>query len=130
MSTDEALKKFVETCDKDGVTLGEMTDAFKELEKTLYHPLQCDSSFCDAPLNEKINALADYTLMNRVKKFVKFINLKPDKTIKRAETLQEIQDACRNFQIAYVLKVSAESACGTIPQPQPQSHKQSEEQNE
>lgn len=108
MSTDEALKKFVETCDKDGVTLGEMTDAFKEFELTIPHPLQCNSEFRYATLSKKISMFADYMKLERVKKFVKFINLKPDETIKRAETLQEIQDTCRTFRIALILEASVD----------------------
>lgn len=108
MNTEEALKTFVETCDKDGVTLGGMADAFKELEKTLYHPLQCDSSFCDAPLNEKIRMFADYMRVERAKVFVKFINIKRDETDKRAETLREIQEVCKTLQIALTLEASAD----------------------
>lgn len=108
MTTEEALKAFTETCDKPVGTLGEMTDAFKELEATIPHPLQCNSEFCNATLSKKISMFADYMKMERVKKFVKFINLKPDETIKRAETLQEIQDTCRTFRIALILEASVD----------------------
>lgn len=40
MSTEEALKKFTETCDKDGATLGDCVDAYDALEKTVHNPLQ------------------------------------------------------------------------------------------
>lgn len=106
MSTEEALKTFVETCDKEVGTLGEMTDAFKEVEATIAHPLQCNSEFCNATLSKKIRMFADYMRLERAKVFVEFINLKPDETIKRAETLQEIQDTCRTFQIALILEAS------------------------
>lgn len=108
MTTEEALKTFVETCDKPVGTLGEMTDAFKELELTIPHPLLCNSEFGYATLSKKISMFADYMKMERAKKFVKFINLKPDETIKRAETLQEIQDTCRTFKIALILEASVD----------------------
>lgn len=108
MSTEEALKAFVETCDKEVGTLGEMTDAFKEVEATIAHPLQCNSEFCYATLSKKIRMFADYMRVERAKIFVEFINLKPDETIKRAETLQEIQDTCRTFQIALTLEASVD----------------------
>lgn len=104
MTTDEALKAFVETCDKPGRTLSEMTDAFKELEATIPHPLQCNSEFAYATLNKKIRMFADYMKVERVKKFVKFINLKPDETDARAETLREIQETCKTHQIALTLE--------------------------
>lgn len=105
MSTEEALKAFVETCDKPGRTLSEMTDAFKELESTIPHPLQCNSEFAYATLNKKIRMFADYMKAERVKKFVKFINLKPDEIDARAETLREIQEVCKIHQIASTLEV-------------------------
>ena len=108
MSTEEALKAFVETCDKDGVTLGEMTDAFKEVGATIYHPLQCNSEFCNATLSKKIRMFADYMRVERAKVFVKFINLKPDETEKRAETLREIQEVCKTLQIALTLEAIAD----------------------
>ncbi|WP_421793152.1 hypothetical protein [Gardnerella sp. KA00127] len=106
MTTDEALKAFVETCDTPGKTLGEMTNAFKELEATIPHPLQCNSEFAYATLSKKIRMFADYMKMERVKKFVKFINLKPDETDARAETLQEIKETCKTYQIALTLEAS------------------------
>lgn len=108
MSTEEALKAFVDTCDKPGKTLSEMTDAFKALEVTIPHPLQCNSEFCNATLSKKIRMFADYMKAERVKKFVKFINLKRDETVKRAETLQEIQETCKTHQIALVLEASVD----------------------
>lgn len=108
MSSDEALKTFVETCDKDGVTLGEMTDAFKEVEATIPHPLQCNSEFCYATLSKKIRMFADYMRLERAKIFVKFINLKRDEAAKRAETLREIQEVCKNLQIALTLEASVD----------------------
>lgn len=108
MTTDEALKAFVETCDKDGVTLGEMTDAFKEAESTIPHPLQCNSEFVYATLSKKISMFADYMRVERAKVFVKFINLKPDETDARAETLQEIQNTCKTLQIALTLEAIAD----------------------
>lgn len=108
MNTEEALKAFVETCDKDGVTLNEMADAFKALEVTIPHPLQCNSEFCNATLSKKIRMFADYMKMLRVKKFVKFINLKRDETVKRAETLREIQETCKTHQIALTLEACAD----------------------
>lgn len=105
MTTDEALKAFVETCDTPGKTLGEMTDAFKELEATIPHPLQCNSEFAYATLSKKIRMFADYMKAERVKKFVKFVNLKPDETDARAETLREIQETCKTHQIASTLEV-------------------------
>lgn len=104
MTTEEALKAFVETCDKDGVTLGEMTDSFKEAESTIPHPLQCNSEFCYATLNKKIRMFADYMRVERAKVFVKFINLKRDETAARAETLREIQEVCKTLQIALILE--------------------------
>lgn len=106
MTTEEALKAFVEICDKPVGTLGEMTDAFKEVEATIPHPLQCNSDFCNATLSKKIRMFADYMRVERAKIFVEFINLQTDETIKRAETLQEIQDTCRTFQIALILEAS------------------------
>lgn len=108
MNTEEALKAFVETCDKDGVTLGEMTDAFKEVEATIAHPLQCNSEFCNATLSKKIRMFANYMRVERAKVFVEFINLKPDETTKRAETLREIQEVCKNVQIALTLEACAD----------------------
>lgn len=108
MTTEEALKAFVETCDKPVGTLGEMTDAFKEVEATIPHPLQCSSEFCYASLSKKIRMFADYMRVERAKVFVEFINLKPDETVRRAETLQEIQDTCKTFQIALVLEASVD----------------------
>ncbi|MFU1803040.1 hypothetical protein ACMWD3_04945 [Gardnerella swidsinskii] len=106
MTTDEALKAFVETCDTPGKTLGEMTNAFKELEATIPHPLQCNSEFCYATLSKKIRMFADYMRVERAKVFVKFINLKRDETAKRAETLQEIKETCKTYQIALTLEAS------------------------
>lgn len=108
MSTEEALKAFVETCDKDGVKLGEMTTAFKEVEATIPHPLQCNSEFCYATLSKKIRMFADYMRVERAKIFVKFINLNPDETAKRAETLREIQETCKTHQIALTLEASVD----------------------
>lgn len=104
MSTEEALKAFVETCDKSGKTLSEMTDAFKALEVTIPHPLQCNSEFCNATLSKKIRMFADYMRVERAKVFVKFINIKRDDTAQRAETLQEIQEVCKTLQIALTLE--------------------------
>lgn len=108
MSTEEALKAFVETCDKPGKTLSEMTDAFKELEATIPHPLQCNSEFCNATLNKKIRMFADYMRVERAKIFVKFINLRPDEAAQRAETLREIQEVSKTLQIALTLEASAD----------------------
>lgn len=108
MNTEEALKAFVETCDKDGVTLGEMADAFKEVGATIPHPLQCNSEFCNATLSKKIRMFADYMRVERAKVFVKFINIKRDETDKRAETLREIQEVCKTLQIALTLEASAD----------------------
>lgn len=104
MTTDEALKAFVETCDKPGRTLSEMTAAYKEVEATIPHPLQCNSEFCYATLSKKIRMFADYMRVERAKIFVKFINIKPDETEKRAETLREIQEVCKTLQIALTLE--------------------------
>lgn len=87
MTTEETLKAFVETCDKDGVTLGEMTDSFKEAESTIPHPLQCNSEFCYATLNKKIRMFADYMRVERAKVFVKFINLK--RVLKAAKKMRK-----------------------------------------
>nr|DAY37331.1 MAG TPA: hypothetical protein [Caudoviricetes sp.] len=69
------------------------------------HPLQCNSEFAYATLNKKIRMFADYMKAERVKKFVKFINLKPDETDARAETLRELQETCKTHQIASTLEV-------------------------
>lgn len=108
MSTEEALKAFVETCDKPGRTLSEMTDAFKEVEATIPHPLQCNSEFCYATLSKKIRMFADYMRVERAKIFVKFINIKRDETAKRAETLRKIQEVCKTLQIALTLEAIAD----------------------
>lgn len=108
MSTEEALKAFVETCDKPGRALSEMTAAFKEVEATIPHPLQCNSEFCYASLSKKIIMFADYMRVERAKIFVKFINIKRDETAKRAETLREIQEVCKTLQIALTLEASVD----------------------
>lgn len=108
MSTEEALKKFAETCDKPGRTLSEMTDAYKEVEATIPHPLQCNSEFAYATLNKKIRMFADYMRVERAKIFVKFINIKRDDTAQRDETLREIQEVCKTLQIALTLEASAD----------------------
>ena len=108
MTTEEALKAFVETCDKKVGTLGEMTDAFKEVGATIAHPLQCNSEFCNATLSKKIRMFADYMRVERAKIFVEFINLKPDETDKRAETLRKIQEVCKTLQIALTLEAIAD----------------------
>lgn len=56
-------------------------------------------------IKQKIRMFADYMKAERVKKFVKFINLKPDETDARAETLREIQETCKTHQIASTLEV-------------------------
>lgn len=38
MTTDEALKTFVETCDRKNATLDEMINAYKTLEATICYP--------------------------------------------------------------------------------------------
>lgn len=42
MTTEEALKAFVETCDMKDAELDEMLNAYQKLWATIVHPLQCD----------------------------------------------------------------------------------------
>ena len=53
MSTQEALEKFVETCDRETATLDEMINAYKTLEATMRYPLSCDYALNNASQIEK-----------------------------------------------------------------------------
>lgn len=104
MSTEEALKAFVETCDKPHVTGKEMQDAVVILTESIRTELQNDPEFRTDPLSEKIGALIRHIVRDCAKKCLAFTRLEKYETTKREEMLQDIQDA----EIALQLAVSIE----------------------
>lgn len=100
MSTDEALKKFVETCDKPESTIEEKSDAFGKLTESIRNELLSDHEFCTDPLSEIIRVLIRCIKQDYAKKFLAFTRLEKHETAKRDEMLQAIQDACIALQVA------------------------------
>lgn len=76
MTTEEALKAFVETCDKPESTIEEKSDAFVTLTESIRNELQNDPEFCSDPLSAKIRVLIRYIKKDYAKKFVAFTQLK------------------------------------------------------
>lgn len=116
MSTEEALKTFVETCDKDGVTLGECVDAYDALEKTVRNPVQygCQGDFRKAKtLEDKMRLLNSVVPLVRSSLFCKYTNatfLKEmyGEQINRERVLQEIVDFFKFQQVFLWLKASVD----------------------
>lgn len=104
MSTEEALKAFVETCDNPESTIEEKSDAFAKLTESIRNELLSDHEFCTDPLSEKIRVLIRYIKKDYAKKFLAFTRLEKHETAKRDELLQAIQDACIALQVAVELK--------------------------
>lgn len=117
MSTEEALKAFVETCDKDGVTLGECVDAYEALEKTVRNPVQqgCQADFRKAKtLEDKIRLLHSVVFIVRSSLFCKYSNatfLKEiyGEQINRERVLQEIVDFFKFQQVFLWLEESVKN---------------------
>ena len=107
MSTEEALKAFVETCDKDGVTLGDCVDAYDALEKTVHNPLQqgFQGGFRKAKtLEDKIRLLDSAVFIVRSNLFCKYSNAPfleemYGEQINRERVLQEIVDFFKFQQV-------------------------------
>lgn len=116
MSTEEALKAFVETCDKDGVTLGECVDAYDALEKTVHNPLQqgFQGGFRKAKtLEDKMRLLDSAVFIVRSILLTKYTNstfLKEmyGEQINRERVLQEIVDFFKFQQVFLWLKASVD----------------------
>lgn len=114
MTTDEALKAFVETCDKDGATLGDCVDAYDALEKTVHNPLQ--QGFQDGfrkakTLEDKMRLLHSAVFIVRSSLFCKYSNatfLKEmfNEQINRERVLQEIIDLFKFQQVFLWLEES------------------------
>lgn len=100
MTTEEALKAFVETCDKPHVTGKEMQDAVAILTVSIRNELQNDPEFRTDPLSEKISALIRHIVRDCAKKCLAFTRLEKYETTKREEMLQDIQDAVIALQVA------------------------------
>lgn len=117
MSTEEALKAFVETCDKDGVTLGECVDAYDALEKTVHNPLQhgFQGDFRKAKtLEDKMRLLNSAVFIVRSSLFCKYSNatfLKEiyGEQINRERVLQEILDFFKFQQVFLWLEESVKN---------------------
>lgn len=110
MTTDEALKAFVETCDREDATLDEMINAYKALEATIRYPLSCDYALKNASQIEKLDALISFYAKEQGRLFVKFVNLPTDETVKRAETLQEIKDSFKTMKMLLFISESDPNA--------------------
>lgn len=106
MTTDEALKAFVETCDRETATLDEMINAYKTLEATIRYTLSCDYALNNASQIEKIDTLISFYAVEQGRLFVKFVNLPVDETVKRAETLQEIKDLFKTMKMLLFISES------------------------
>lgn len=106
MSTDEALKAFVETCDTKSANLDEMMDAYHSLEATIRYPLSCDYALKNASQAEKLKTLVTFYSEKRDTLFVKFVNIPANETGKRAETLQEIKDLFKTLQMLLFISES------------------------
>lgn len=104
MSTEEALKAFVETCDNPESTIEEKSEAFITIKESVRNELQNDPEFCSDPPSEKISALTRYLKKDCAKKFAAFACLEKYETTKRDEILQAIQDALIALQVAVELK--------------------------
>lgn len=117
MSTEEALKAFVETCDKDGVTLGECVDAYDALEKTVHNPLQhgFQDGFRKAKtLEDKIRLLDSAVFIVRSSLFCKYSNATfleemYGEQINRERVLQEIVDFFKFQQVFLWLEESVKN---------------------
>lgn len=117
MSTEEALKKFTETCDKDGATLGDCVDAYDALEKTVHNPLQqgFQDSFRKAKtLEDKMCLLHSAFFIVRSRLFCKYSNatfLKEmfNEQINRERVLQEIIDFFKFQQVLLWLEESVKN---------------------
>lgn len=110
MTTDEALKTFVETCDRKNATLDEMMNAYKALEATICYPLSCDYALKNTSQIEKIDTLINFYAVEQGRLFVKFVNLPTDETVKRAETLQEIKDSFKTMKMLLFISESDPNA--------------------
>lgn len=106
MSTEEALKTFVETCDTKGADLDEMMDAYHSLEATIRYPLSCDYALKNASQAEKLKTLVAFYSEEQGRLFVKFVNIPASETVKRAETLQEIKDLFKTLQMLLFISKS------------------------
>lgn len=117
MSTEEALKAFVETCDKEGVTLGDCVDAYEALEKTVRNPLQhgFQDGFSKAKtLEDKIHLLDSAVFIVKGSLFCKYSNatfLKEmyGEQINRERVLQEIVDLFKFQQVFLWLEESVKN---------------------
>lgn len=110
MTTEEALKAFVETCDTKGADLDEMMDAYHSLEATIRYPLSCDYALKKASQAEKLKTLVTFYSEKRDTLFVKFVNIPANETVKRAETLQEIKDLFKTLQMLLFISESDSNA--------------------
>lgn len=110
MTTEEALKAFVETCDTKGADLDEMMDAYHSLEATIRYPLSCDYALKNASQAEKLKTLVTFYSEKRDTLFVKFVNIPANETVKRAETLQEIKDLFKTLQMLLFIRESDSNA--------------------
>ena len=106
MTTNEAIKAFVETCDRKNATLDEMTDAYKTLGTTIRYPLSCDYALKNASQVEKLKTLVAFYSEEQDRLFVKFVNIPASETVKRAETLQEIKDIFKTLQMLLFISKS------------------------
>lgn len=104
MTTEEALKAFVETCDNPESTINKKLDAFVILTASIRNELKNDPEFCSDPLSEKIRVLIRYIKKDCAKKFAAFTRIEKHETAKHDEMLQAIQDACIALQVAVELK--------------------------
>lgn len=106
MTTDEALKAFVETCDRKTAPFDEMINAYKTLEAAIRYPLSCDYALKNASQTEKLDALISFYAVEQGRLFVKFVNIPTDETAKRAETLQEIKDSFKTMKMLLFISES------------------------
>lgn len=93
MTTDEALKTFVETCDRKTATLDEMINAYKTLEATIRYPLSCDYALKNASQIEKLDTLISFYAVEQGRLFVKFVNIPTD------ENSQTCRNTTRNKRL-------------------------------
>ena len=106
MTTEEALKAFVETCDMKDAELDEMLNAYQKLWATIVHPLQCDYALKKASRAEKLDVLINFYDAEQGRLFVKFVNTPLDEKVRRAETLQEIKDLFKTVKMLLFIRES------------------------
>lgn len=106
MTTEEAIKKFTETCDTKDASLDEMINAYQKLGAAIVHPAQCDYALKNASQAEKLDALIKFYDAEHGRLFVKFMNIPLDETLRRAVTLQEIKDHFKTVKMLLFIRES------------------------